>query len=172
MKTPREFCSLLNLEEEITEDIACLGEKISFTLGDKILLLAKTALKDGTTVDEYQQLLRECEAYGNDIGEHKFRMQMMFAYYCFALLEEKYERAGIDKSVYNETMLDFKFRVHECRDVYHFTGIFVAEWYYIFCNLCLHKIDELEFERTVSKFEYQKRRPNNSNAYSARIQNE
>lgn len=155
MKTAREFCELLNLEEEITEDIVALEKKVSSLLGDQILLLAKATLKDGITNEEFQQILKEAQAYGAQIGEHEFRMQLVFAYYCFALLEEKYEQANISKEIYNDTMQDFKFRVYECREVYHFNGIFVAWWYWIFCNLSLHKIDTMEFEKTVADFEYQ-----------------
>lgn len=154
MKTAREFCGLLHLEEEITEDIVALEKKVSCLLGDKILLLAKSTLKDGITEEEFQQLLKDAQSYGTQIDEHEFRMQMIFAYYCFALLEEKYEQAGISKEIYNDTMQDFRFRVYECREVYHFTGIFVAWWYRIFCDLSLHKIGTLEFEKTVADFDY------------------
>ena len=154
MKTAKEFCELLNLEEEITGDLVTLEKKVSAFLGDAVLLLAKETLKDGITNEEYQKLLKDAQAYGSQIGEHEFRMQMVFAYYCFALLEEKYELAGISKELYNETMQDFKWRVYECREVYHFNGIFVAWWYWIFCNLSLHKIDTMEFEKTVADFDY------------------
>ncbi len=157
MKTAREFCELLEFEDEITEDIAGLEKKVAVSLGDKILILAKSALKDGTTDGEFQELLKACENYGKEIDEHPFRMQLVFSYYCFALLEEKYENAGISKAIYNDTVQDFKFRVYECREVYHFNGIFVAWWYLIFCNLALHKIDELEFEKTVADFDYNKK---------------
>ena len=154
MKTAREFCEFLGLEQEITEDIAVLEQKVSDLLGDQILDLAKTALKAGITEDEFQRLLKTAESCGEQVGEHPFRMQLVFAYYCFALLEEKYEQAGIDKAIYDDTMQDFKFRVYECREVYHFTGIFVAWWYRIFCDLSLHKIGTLEFEKTVADFDY------------------
>lgn len=157
MKNAREFCELLKLDESITNDIAALILKVENTLGDKLLLLAEEAMKEGLTEEKFQSLLRAAESFGEQIGEHKFRMQLAFAYYAFALLEEKYERAGIEKWVYEETVLDFKFRVLECLEVYHFVGIFVAWWYRIFCDLSLHKIDELEFERTVANFEYSKK---------------
>lgn len=154
MKTTREFCDMLRLEQEITEEIAQLEEKVSALLGDKLLQLAKQTLKDGITEEAFQQLLKEAQSYGAAIGEHEFRMQMIFAYYMFALLEEKYRQANISPEIYRETMGDFKYRVHECREVYHFTGIFVAWWYRIFCNLSLQKIDTLEFEKTDANFEY------------------
>lgn len=154
MRTAEEFCKLLKLEEDICEDISALERKVHSLLGDKILLLAKETLRDGISNEEFQRILEDCQSCGEQIGEHEFRMQMIFAYYCFALLEEKYESAGISRSVYEDTVQDFRFRVYECREVYHFTGIFVAWWYWIFCNLALQKIDELEFERTVASFEY------------------
>ena len=154
MKAAEEFCRLLNMEEEITRDIVTLEQKVSAALGDKLLLLAKETLKDGITNEEFQQLLNEAQSYGAQIDEHAFRMQMIFAYYCFALLEEKYEQAGIPKELYNETVQDFKWRVYECREVYHFNGIFVAWWYWIFCNLSLHKLGTMEFEKTVADFDY------------------
>ena len=154
MRTAQEFCEFLKLEKDITEDIVNLGKKTQSLLGDKILLLANEALRVGITDDEFQQLLKSAEELGGQIGEHGFRMQLVFSYYCFALLEEKYERAGISRDIYKNTAQDFKFRVHECREVYHFTGIFVAWWYWIVCNLSMHKIDGLEFEKTVSDFNY------------------
>ena len=157
MKTAQEFCDLLELEKEITEDIVALEKKVSNMLGDKVLLLAKAAFEDGLLDEDFQKLLKRAEGYGKEIGEHEFRMQLVFAYYCFSLMEEKYELAGISKEVYNETIKDFKFRIYECREVYNFTGIFVAWWYLIFCNLSLHKIDELEFEKTTANFTYDKK---------------
>ena len=154
MKTAKEFCALLDLEKDITDDIVNLEKKVSLLLGDKILILAKQTLREGIENEEFLKLLKTAESFGKEIGEHEFRMQLIFAYYCFALLEEKYESAGISKKIYNDTIQDFKFRVYECREVYQFTGIFVAWWYWIFCNLSLHKIDELEFEKTVANFDY------------------
>ena len=154
MRGAEEFCRLLELEEDIIRDIAELEGKVCRELGDKILLLAREALAEGITNERFIDLLKTSEDCGAAIGEHKYRMQMIFAYYCFSLMEEKYERAGISHDVYLETIKDFRFRVYECREVYHFNGIFVAWWYYFICNLSIHKIDELEFERTVAEFDY------------------
>ena len=154
MRTINEFCKLVNLEREITEDIVALGNQVTETLGDGVLLLAKATLVDGITNEEFQDLLRQATDCGREIGEHEFRMQMIFAYYCFALLEEKYEQAGIPKEIYIDTIQDFRYRVYECREVYHFNGIFVAWWYWIFSNLALQKLGDLEFERTVADFSY------------------
>lgn len=155
MKTAEQFCTLLDFPPEITQDIVALEQKVSGALGDRMLKLAKDTLKDGITNEEFQALLKAAQSWGKEIGEHEFRMQMIFAYYCFALLEEKYEQAGIPKEIYNETVQDFRFRVYECREVYHFNGIFVAWWYWIFCNLALHKLGTMEFERTVADFDYE-----------------
>lgn len=157
MRTAREFCELVGIDENTTREIALLEEKIRRTLGGKVEDLAKAALKDGVGEERFADLLKTAENYGKEIGEHPFRMQLVFSYYCFALLEEKYRKAGLGESLYENTVRDFQFRVYECREVYRFTGIFVAWWYLIFCNLSLHRIDELEFERTVSNFEYQKK---------------
>ena len=154
MKTAEQFCALLDFPQEITQDIVALEEKVSSQLGDRILNLAKATLREGITNEEFLQLLREAQSCGKEIDEHEFRMQMVFAYYCFALLEEKYDQAGLPKELYNETVQDFRFRVYECREVYHFNGIFVAWWYWIFCNLSLHKLGTMEFERTVADFDY------------------
>ncbi len=154
MKTALEFCKILKLDDATAKDIADLEEKVSARLGDKILFLAKETLKEGISNKEYQALLQSARDCGKEIGEHEFRMELVFAYYSFALLEEKYSRAQISKEVYWETMQDFVFRVRECQEVYGFTGIFVAYWYWIFCNLSLHKIGDLEFEKTVADFEY------------------
>ena len=156
MRNAIQFCKMLDIDENTTQEIADLEQKVRSLLGDKVLDLARKTLDDGVTDDEFQALLRQAEEYGKEIGEHKFRMQLVFALYCFTLLEEKYQKAGIDKSVYENTMLDFRYRVYECQEVYHFTGIFVAWWYLIFCNLSLHKIDELEFEKTKAGFNYDK----------------
>ena len=157
MKTAQEFCKLLNLEKDITEDIVSLEKKTRSLLGDRILLLAKEAMREGITDEEFQKLLKTAEELGGQIGEHEFRMQLVFAYYCFALLEEKYERARISHKLYCDMAEDFKFRVYECREVYHFNGIFVAWWYWILCNLSLLRIGGLEFERTVADFDYDSR---------------
>ncbi len=145
---------MLGLEEDICFDVSGLVDKAERLIGDKVLLLARRALDEGRTNDEFLHLLELSEMAGEEIGEHKYRMQMLFSYYCFALLEEKYERAGIAQSVYEKTVLDFKFRIYECREVYGFNGIFVAWWYLIFCNLRLQGIGGLEFERTVADFDY------------------
>ncbi len=154
MKTALEFCNLLKLDKSTAEDISNLESKVSLYLGDKVLLLAKQALKDGITNEEYQSLLKSAKELGKKINEHEFRMELIFAYYCFALLEEKYEQNHISKEIYLNTMQDFVFRVRECQEVYGFTGIFVAYWYFIFCNLSLHKIGDLEFEKVTSNFDY------------------
>lgn len=154
MKSAKEFCEILNIDEESTEDIVDLDKKVCNLLGNKIIALANTALKDGITQQEYLTLLKSAEELGEEINENRFRMQLIFALYCFTLLEEKYELAGIDKSVYYDTIIDFRYRLYECKEVYGFNGIFVADWYWIMCNLSLHKIGEMEFEKVVAKFNY------------------
>ena len=150
----KEFCNMLNIDQTTTEDIVALDKKVSSLLGDEILKLSTTALKDGVTQQEYLELLKTAESLGNSINEHPFRMQLVFALKCFILLEEKFLKAGIDITTYKNTMQDFRFRVYECQEVYGFTGIFVAWWYLIFCNLSILKIDELEFEKTIANFDY------------------
>ena len=157
MRNAREFCELLQIDKSTTEDIVALEKKITTLLGDKILLLAKQSFIKGTTQEEFEDLLKTAQNYGEEIGEHPFRMQLVFALYCFVLLEEKYQSAGIDKAIYENTVQDFRFRIEECQQVYHFTGIFVAWWYLIFCNLSLQKLDELEFEKTIAEFDYDKK---------------
>ena len=154
MKSVREFCLMIELEDEIAEDVINLESKVSNTLGNKLLSLAEEAVKDGITDKEFQILLKTAEEYGQTIDEHPYRMQMIFSYYCFALLEDKFLRAGIRTDIYKATVSDFKFRIYECREVYGFNGIFVAWWYSIACNLSLYKIGELEFEKTVAGFNY------------------
>ncbi len=156
MKTAEEFCRFLEIENDITEDIVNLEKKVRERLGDKLLLLAKEAHKEGLGNAEFLELLHAAENYGEEIAEHKFRMQLVFAYYCFALLEEKYEKANLSVELYKATVTDFKMRIYECREVYHFNGIFVAWWYLIFCNMSLHGIGGLEFEKTNADFDYSK----------------
>ena len=156
MKTIEEFCKLLKFDSKTAEEIIDLEKKVLHLLGDKILSLAKLTMQDGLTDSEFQAILKTAQSYGKEIREHEFKMQMIFAYYCFALLEEKYERAKIDKTVYEDTIQDFRFRVYECQEVYGFTGIFVAWWYLIFCNLSLQKLGELEFEKKTADFDYDK----------------
>lgn len=157
MRNAKEFCALVGIDPHTTEDIVGLVEKIESVFGDKIYKLAQSALQDGLSNEQFQHLLKTSEEYGKQVGEHEFRTQLVFAYYCFALLEEKYKKANVEQSVYENTVQDFKFRVYECQEVYGFTGIFVAWWYLIFCNLSLHKLGELEFEKTVADFDYEKK---------------
>ena len=157
MKTALEFCKLIDIDKTTAGEIVELENKVNLLLNGEIKKLAKSVLKLDLTVDEYNAVLNKATSYGKEINVHEYKMQLVFALYCFILLENEFEKANIPKHLYNATVVDFKYRVYECQEVYGITGIFVAWWYYCFCNLSLLKFEDFEFEKEVAKYNYQGR---------------
>ena len=61
-------------------------------------------------------------------------------------LRELYAEAGIDDEIYKNSMLDCKYKLFECKDVYDVWGTFVARWYKGFFKMYRFALGRLQFD--------------------------
>ena len=89
--------------------------------------------------------LREDYAEGDLQSE---TVQMLFFVLLVPHLKEKYEKAGIDLSIWRQSVKDLGAKLLECKKVRGVWGSFVADWFVGFFNLSRFGLGRLQYEIT------------------------
>ncbi len=85
------------------------------------------------------------------VGMSEYTVAMIFLMAACESLEERYASAGIDHSVFVDTMSDLRFKLLECKEVKGLWGTFVAGWYPGFFNMTRFACGRFQYEKREFK---------------------
>lgn len=118
--------------------------------------------------DEQVCLYKDCETFDHPkaieaakkaaelSGVHSYTTQLLL-YICFAkYTREKYKAQGIAANIYIDSMLDLKWKLHECYNMHGIWGSFVAFWFDRFFALTRFALGRLQFETVEFASDYEK----------------
>lgn len=80
----------------------------------------------------------------NDINVYTANMIFLLA--MLPKLQKKYNEKGIDDKIFYNTMLDFKYKLEECKLIHNCYGTFVPIWYKGFFDMRIFSLGRLQFE--------------------------
>ena len=104
------------------------------------------ALYDGEEAFDYARLLELADEAAALVGLHEYTLELLI-YICMSRkLEQRYARAGLERELYHNAMLDLRYKLEECKAVYGITGSFVAGWFGGFFRLTRFALGRLQFE--------------------------
>lgn len=110
---------------------------------------------DDSECCSYKQMLTEVKAMGKALKIHEYTVSLLL-FLCMAeKLRCRYIEREIDESIYDNSILDLRYKLEECRLVYGVNGSFVASWFHKFFDLTRFALGRLQFEMTVTKEPYQ-----------------
>ena len=104
---------------------------------------ADSYMKDEIDAHEAQKLLDALET--KEVS--KFTLYLIFLLHATAALLENYRKEGISEEIFYASMMDFKYKIKECRDVEGVFGIKSYMWYNGFFKAFRHAFGRLQFDR-------------------------
>lgn len=102
--------------------------------------------KKGEFLDELSQLAR-------DMGIHSYTMHLLFYMYCSKRLYERYEETQIPLDIFWNSMLDLRYKLFECYNVYGIWGTFVGWWFVDFFSMERFALGRLQYEHIAFPYE-------------------
>lgn len=103
--------------------------------------------------EEFQKMLREAEAWEEELGIHKYTLDLLVLICCWKILGERYEERGLPMDIFRDAVRDLGCKMRECRQVYGVNGIFVGGWHDRFLNISRFTLGRLQFELVEYPFE-------------------
>ena len=95
---------------------------------------------------DFGPLLAEARRIGTILGIHAFTVELLLLL-CFTRhTKTLYGRQGLSEELFLHTMLDLRYKIAECREVYGICGTFVASWFVGFFNMTRFAFGRLQFE--------------------------
>lgn len=101
---------------------------------------------------DYKAALEEMKALAQAIAQHEYVVQLLFCLCLIPTCRRYYEEAGLPVSLMEETLLDFRYKLEECRLIYGINGTFVAFWFDRYFKLERFTFGRLQFE--LIRFEH------------------
>lgn len=102
--------------------------------------------------DYYKEILVPAQNAGKLVGVHPYTSGLLIFMCMTKHLKELYIERGIDIEIYNNSVLDLRYKLEECKAVRGVIGSFVAWWFPGFFDLTRFTLGRLQFE--VVKFEH------------------
>lgn len=104
----------------------------------------------------YSKTLQITKRIAEKTGINEFSLNLLL-FICLAKhCRELYDQVELPVKIYHDSMLDLKWKLLECKEVYGIWGTFVAPWFSRFFELSRFALGRLEFEDDPSTETYEK----------------
>lgn len=95
---------------------------------------------------DFTPLVEEAQKIAEETGIHTYTLELLL-FICFSATTERYyAERGIDPSIFENSMLDLRYKLEECKLVKGICGSFVSPWFPGFFNLTRFALGRLQFE--------------------------
>ncbi len=79
------------------------------------------------------------------VGLHPYIVKNLY-YICLTkALKEQYKKAGIPNEIYDDSVLDLKYKMTKCKNIHGVWGTFVSTWSYFFFRMELFGLGRMQF---------------------------
>jgi len=95
---------------------------------------------------DYAKILELADLVATKLNIHEYTTELLIFICLSSITEKEYEKRGIDKKLFYNSMLDLKYKLEECKLVKGIVGSFVAPWFVGFFNLTRFALGRLQFE--------------------------
>lgn len=150
----KEFCKKHEFPDEASEvfirDLTLLHSK---TEEWEIFVNQINAYKINYDQD-FLPIFDEQQAIGKRINIHPFTIQMLYLILISPHMHELYVQKGYPEDVFISSLLDLKWKLLECKEVYNIWGIFVAWWTIGFFKLKRFGMGRLQFNPRPCPYDY------------------
>ena len=131
---------------EVTDADKKLQEGIWGRRLDEMAAGLMEKMKKGACRGELQEALSGCEQMEEETGIHRYTLDLLFLLRCAGILRENYKKKGLPDDLFLDSMMDLKWKLLECRNIYGVNGIFVGFWYDRFFDMTRFALGRFQFE--------------------------
>ncbi|MBP3580298.1 MAG: DUF5596 domain-containing protein, partial [Clostridia bacterium] len=140
------FFEFYNYNEEDSEFLINTYEKITNNSETSKLLDQAMELYNKSVNCDYNKIIAIADEIATALYLHEFTVEFLI-FVCLSKRAEKaYAEKGIASEIFQENMLDLKYKLDECKLVYNIVGSCVADWFVGFFNLTRFTFGRLQFE--------------------------
>ncbi len=82
---------------------------------------------------------------------HRYTLDLIFVLECSSFLLERYDREGVSREIFYDSMKDVKYKLDECLKIHNVFGISSVAWYEFFLEMKRFSFGRLQFN--LSEFE-------------------
>lgn len=105
---------------------------------------------------DWENAMKKMQTISEISGIHIYTASFVCCICLTEKLKEYYTRNNIPLDIWHDTMLDFKYKLKECRLVKGICGTFVCGWYGKFFVLNLFTLGRLQFRINTLRYDYNK----------------
>jgi len=113
-------------------------------------------LYDQSMIPDFEAMLSEARAIAEELRLHPYTLELLL-FLCLSRRTEQYYAAqGIAPAIFENSMLDLRYKLEECKLVKGICGSFVAMWFPGFFDLTRFALGRLQFELVPFNETYEK----------------
>lgn len=105
---------------------------------------------------DYDGLFLELEKAGNEEGISHYTLNLLFFIGISRRTWELYQRKGISREIFHDSMADIRWKLLECHKMYGIWGTFVGAWFPWWFELKRFALGRLQFELIPFEDEYER----------------
>lgn len=138
-------------------------EKYSYQKEDSDFLLSvyKKIAADGSALDiwnkalgsyeeslecDYKQIVKDADKVAEILSIHEYTLELLIFMCMSRKMKEYYVEKGISEEIFDNTILDLRYNMDECKLIYGIVGTFTAPWHIEFFELKVFGLGRLQFE--------------------------
>ena len=103
---------------------------------------------------DFNLLFNEAEKISEKLCIHEYTVKLLLLICLSEAMRKHYETNGYSEDLFNNTILDLKYKLIECKLIKGIDGTFVANWINGFFNLTRFGFKRLQFEMRTAKVDY------------------
>lgn len=140
------FFSVFAYDKEDAAVLCAAYDRITANPAANARFAQAIALYSEHTVCDHAQILSLAEEAAAISGVQEYTAELL-VYICLSkTLRERYRERGIDEAVFDNSMLDLRYKLEECKAVKGIVGSFVASWFAGFFDMTRFALGRLQFE--------------------------
>lgn len=143
-----DFFTRFHYEADDTAFLLQLYDRIMANAGCRTLWEEAVAAYRENIGCDFGPLLERADLVAETLGVHAYSAEFLLAVCLTGRMRQAYAERGISEKIFEDTVLDLRYKLDECKLVTGIIGSFVANWFAGFFHLTRFCLGRLQFEVT------------------------
>ncbi len=142
----KDFFKECDFGQEASDALLSALDKIDEKRESRELFIKAVSLYDTENFDGYEEVNGLCSEISSKAEIHIYTVNLLVYAAMTERLKERYTERGISLEIFKKSMMDFKYKLEECRLVKGVFGNFVVGWESGFLKMRLFGLGRLQYE--------------------------
>lgn len=135
--TPQEKDFFIAIEKRLDEEAE---------FGARFDELARNGYYQPSGRDALSESIKQIDPLAEDMGLSPYSLAFVYLLSLSEELKRRYEAAGIDESVYYDSLQDLRYKLTECEEVEGVMGTFVALWFDCLFSMSIFQLGRFQYQ--------------------------